>query len=73
LTAGTLWVSQPAGGPQRNYCGDPRTGRPRAPIELQRWGLFLTADATTVYYVPDANAPREQLAREPVDPRCRAR
>ena len=72
LIDGILWVSQPAGGPQRNYCGDPRTAVSRAPIKLPAWGMFLTADANAVYYVADGSARREQLDREPLDPRCRS-
>jgi hypothetical protein len=34
-------------------------------------GLFLTADASNVYYVPDAILPKgEELARAPINPRC---
>ncbi len=67
----TLWVNQFVGGPGRNYCGDPITGRSRAPLPLAKYGLFLTADAGNIYYVPNANLPkREELARAPIDPRC---
>jgi hypothetical protein len=70
---GVLWVSQFVGGPQRNYCGDPISGRSRAPVPLAKDGLFLTADAGSVYYVPDANEPkREELARVPISQRCSA-
>ena len=66
-----LWVSQFVGGPERNYCGDPISGRSRAPLPLAKYGLFLTADAGNIYYVPDANLPKgEELARAPIDPRC---
>ena len=70
LIGGTLWIIQLAGGPQRNYCGDPRTGVSRAPIKLPGWGMFLTADASSVYYVPSVNTTREELDREPTDRRC---
>lgn len=70
LIGGVLWVSQLAGGPQRNYCGDLRSGVSRAPVKLPAWGQFLTADSTSVYYVPDANHRRQELDREAIDPRC---
>jgi len=66
-----LWVSQFVGGPERNYCGDPISGRSRAPLPLANYGLFLTADASSIYYVPDANLPKgEELARVAINPRC---
>lgn len=72
LIAGVLWVTQQAGGAQRNYCGDPSTGRARAPLPLGQEGQFLTADDSSIYYIPDASNPtRAELARAPIDPRCR--
>jgi len=68
---GILWVTQLAGGPQRDYCGDPLTGRSRAPLTLSSQALVLTVDAGSVYYVPDASRPTaEELARAAIDPRC---
>lgn len=68
---GVLWVTQPAGGPQRNYCGDPRTGRSRAPLVLGADALVLSVDAGSVYYVPDASRPTSQdLDRAAIDRRC---
>jgi hypothetical protein len=68
---GILWVTQVAGGPQRNYCGDPLTGRSRAPLALGPQALVLTVGAGSVYYVPDASRlTAEELARATIDPRC---
>ena len=36
IADGLLWVTQPAGWAGRNYCADPATGRPLAPIRLPR-------------------------------------
>jgi hypothetical protein len=72
LIAGVLWVTQQAGGAQRNYCGDPSTGRARAPLPFGQEGQFLAADDSSIYYIPDASTPaRAALARAPIDPRCR--
>jgi hypothetical protein len=66
-----LWVTQPEGGPQSDYCGDPLTGRSRAALALGPQSLLLTVDAGSVFYVPDASRPEtEQLARAAIDPRC---
>jgi hypothetical protein len=73
LIAGVLWVTQPAGGAQRNYCGDPSTARARAPLPLGQEGQLLAADDSSIYYIPDASNPtRAELRRAPIDPRCRA-
>jgi hypothetical protein len=71
LSDGILWVTQIAGGPERNYCADPATGRPLAPIGYSESAAFLTADNSFVYFVPDTNRRADQVAREPIDPRCR--
>jgi Protein of unknown function (DUF4232) len=66
---GILWVTQPAGGSPRNYCGDPVTGSRRAPLPLSGDSLFLTADTTSFYYEPLETSPAE-IVRAPIDPRC---
>jgi hypothetical protein len=73
---GIVWVTKPpggVGGPRRDYCADPVTGRERASVGLPRYGSLLTADPGSIYYVPDANLPKNQeLVRAPIDPRCRS-
>jgi hypothetical protein len=72
LIAGILWVTQPAGGTQRNYCGAPSTGRPLAPLPLGEEGQLLAADASSIYYVPDASNPTHAaLAQAQIDSHCR--
>jgi hypothetical protein len=72
LIAGVLWVTQQGGGAQRNYCGDPSTGRALAPLPLGQAGELLAADHSRIYYVPDASSPRrDELAEAPINPRCR--
>ncbi|HZU39761.1 MAG TPA: hypothetical protein VE992_01845 [Solirubrobacteraceae bacterium] len=75
VTDGILWVSDvpPAGGRapgSLNYCGDPRTGRPRAALRAPAGGQFLTADARYVYYAVGASGAPQELVRVPIDPRC---
>lgn len=68
---GILWVTQLAGGPHHNYCGDPLTGRSQAPLAIGQQALLLAVDAGSVYYVPDPSRPRAQeLARAAIDSRC---
>ena len=68
---GILWVTQTAGRTARNYCGDPATGRSRAPIALPTSAEFLTADTSHVYYEPVDTSPAE-VGRIPTDPGCRS-
>jgi len=71
LIAGVLWVTQLAGGVQRNYCGAPSTGRALVALPLGDDGELLTADDGSIYYTPDASNPAGAgLARASVDPRC---
>jgi hypothetical protein len=46
---GILFVDQTQGGPQRNFCADPATGRIRATLPLAHDAEFLAADATDIY------------------------
>lgn len=72
LIDGMLWVSQPAGGTLRNYCADPLTGRPRAPVRFGANAVLLAADARFIYYEPNGQTPYSaQIERAPIDPRCR--
>jgi hypothetical protein len=74
---GILWITQVAGGRQRNYCGNPVTGRSRAPLAnsvLNDQIEFLTADAHYVYLDETpvgADAHAVLLIRQPISPRCR--
>jgi hypothetical protein len=49
---GVLWVSNEAGGPARNYCADPATGRRLATLPLPNLAqdYLMTVHAGTVYY-----------------------
>jgi hypothetical protein len=68
---GILWVTQLAGGRQRNYCGDPLTGRSLAPLALGAQALLLTVDTSGVYYIVDvSNQTGQELARAPINRRC---
>ena len=68
---GVLWITQPDGGPQRNYCADPKTGLRRAALAIPPAGELLTANATTIYYLDDADDPySERLASAPINPAC---
>lgn len=74
LIAGVLYITQPAGGARRNYCADPATGRALAPLPVSQDGELLAADNSSIYYVPQGwNLTRAELARAPMDPRCRGR
>lgn len=67
---GTLWVTQPAGGPQRNFCANPITGRPRARLHIGQGGTILAADRHYIYDAFDESAPA-QLVQAPIAARCR--
>jgi hypothetical protein len=47
-----LWVSQPHGGPARNYCANPVTGSPRVilPVAARR-GALLSVGASSIYFL----------------------
>jgi hypothetical protein len=49
VSGSLLWVTQPGGGPLRNYCGDPRTGRVFATIPLKANEKILTTGSTEMY------------------------
>jgi len=52
IAGGRLWVTDPAGGARRNYCADPATGRPLAPLRLPDPALdeILAIGPAAVYY-----------------------
>ena len=69
---GVLWVTEPTGQDNLNYCADPVTGRPRAQLPLLRGdSVFLTANASSSYYteVP-VNAHSVQLERASIRGAC---
>jgi hypothetical protein len=70
LSAGILWVTDTHDRPGLNYCADPRTGQPRAPLSLPAGAQFLTADSRFLYFTVGA-ARSPALARMAIDPRCR--
>jgi hypothetical protein len=67
---GILWISQPDGGPSRNYCAQPAGGQPRLamPLAVQR-GEFLTADSSRIYYLNAVGA--GSLFSAPIPAACR--
>jgi hypothetical protein len=71
---GVLWVTEPLGQSNLNYCADPVTGRPL--VELPRLpgdSVLLAADASRIFYtdVP-VNAHSVKLESAPISRRCRA-
>jgi hypothetical protein len=70
---GVLWVTEPLGQANLNYCADPLTGRPLVELPpLPGDSVFLAATASTIFYtdVP-VNAHSVKLESAPVNPRCR--
>jgi hypothetical protein len=72
---GVLWVSDPLddGDGTVEYCADPLTGHPDARLPLLVGNsTFLTADATSVYYLNEPlNSSSAMLERAALDRRCR--
>jgi hypothetical protein len=67
-----LWVTEPVGAENLNYCADPVTGRPLARLPLLRGdSVFLTADGRSIFYtdVP-VNAHSVKLETAPVSRDC---
>jgi len=72
VSDGILWVTQVAGGPQRNYCGNPVSGQPRAALGLPAQSWLLAVGPTDFYYINGgATGTLGELVRAPIDPRCR--
>jgi Domain of unknown function (DUF1707) len=65
-----LWVTQPAGGPERNFCANPVSGRPRARLHIGQGGRIVAADSHYIYDALYASDPAE-LVQAPIPPRCR--
>jgi DNA-binding beta-propeller fold protein YncE len=75
LADGLLWVTQIAGGPARNYCADPVTGRAIAPVELPqpaRDGVLAITPDRIFYAAPGPRAD-QYLRQEAIPSACRAR
>jgi hypothetical protein len=74
VLGGVLWVTEPLGQRNLNYCADPATGRPLAKLPpLPGDSVLLAGDATTIFYtdVP-LNAHSVKLETAPISSRCRA-
>jgi len=78
LADGLVWLTQPDGGAQRNYCGDPATGRMLAAIPLPRTqpgpAQVLAARSGYVYYAywtSHGSQVAEEVNREPIPAACR--
>ena len=67
---GILWVTQPAGGRQLNYCANPLNGATRASLQFGPEAQLLTAGAGHVYYVQNAQARYATLDSVRISPRC---
>ncbi len=69
---GVLWVTEPVGGKNLNYCADPITGRLRARLPLLVGNsTFLTADASSIYYLNEPlDSSSATLERAPLDRQC---
>jgi hypothetical protein len=69
---GVLWVTEPLGQDNLNYCANPVTGRPLARLPLLRGdSVFLTADQSSFFYtdVP-VNAHAVRLETAPISRSC---
>ena len=72
LADGVLWVTQGAGGPTRNYCGDPATGHPYATFAAAIGSSgFLTAVGGGHYFLSSSS--NEKVVAEYSIPRICAR
>lgn len=69
-----LWVTEPQGQDNLNYCADPVTAQPRARLPLLPGDSdFLTADGTAAYYTYlPVNAHAVKLESAPVSRACTA-
>lgn len=74
VAAGLLWITQVAGGKQRNYCADPVSGRTLAPIALPRpaQDMILAIAPDRIFYAAPGARAGEYLRREPLPAACRA-
>ncbi|MHB8312629.1 MAG: hypothetical protein ACYDD0_04935 [Candidatus Dormibacteria bacterium] len=77
IMAGALYVQQIAGGPTRNYCGNPATGQMFAALGLGPAATVLAANSSDLFYVPVVSyagpvARGEELVAMPINAKCRA-
>ena len=74
LANGLLWITQVAGGPGRNYCADPVTGRKIAPIELPQptQDEVLAITPHLIFYASPGPAARQYLRQEAIPSACTA-
>ena len=74
LADGLLWVTQIAGGPTRNYCADPATGRAIAPLELPlpAQDEILAITPNRIFYAAPGPAADQYLRQEAIPSACRA-
>ena len=73
LADGLLWVTQVAGGPIRNYCADPVTGREIAPISLPQpsQDVVLAITPDRVFYAAPGTGTDQYLRQEGIPGACR--
>lgn len=74
IADGLLWVALPVGRAARNYCADPSSGRPLAPIRLPQPGqddLLAIGPHQIFYAAPDRTG--SYLRQTPIPAGCRAR
>jgi hypothetical protein len=78
LADGLVWLTQPAGGPKLNYCGDPANGRMLAAIPLPRTqpdpAVVLAVGSRYVYFgdwTLQGSHVVEELKRAPIPAACR--
>ena len=74
IADGLLWVTQPVGRAARNYCADPSTGRPLAPIRLPQpdQDSLLAIGPHQIYYAAPGHT-GSYLRQTPIPAGCRAR
>jgi RNA polymerase sigma factor (sigma-70 family) len=70
VIAGILWITQPAGGPQRNYCATPATGAPDIQVPALLDSMLLTADQQYIYSATTGPG-AVRLLRSPIPKGCR--
>jgi hypothetical protein len=75
LAGGLLWITQIAGGPARNYCASPVTGREIAPIELPRQAQdeVLAITSHRIFYAVPGPGAGQYLRQEAIPSDCRMR
>jgi hypothetical protein len=73
LANGLLWVTQGAGGPTRNFCGNSADGRASAVIPVAPDEEVLAIGADTIYLVAATPGGRgSTITEEPIPAACRS-